>query len=95
MLLHANLLKRQCHEIVDPCFFSSIDYTLASDKHTKIFSNSVSNSPRYSILKFGPALCHIALDQHFSLGSAVFKILFDRYYVRKITYERFCNRLFL
>jgi hypothetical protein len=35
-------LKGQCHEIFDPGFFSSIDY------HPKLFSNSVSNSPRYS-----------------------------------------------
>jgi hypothetical protein len=39
--------------------------------------------------KFGLALCCIALEQFFLIGSPVFKILSDRCYVREIDYKRF------
>ncbi len=41
-------LKVQQHEIVDFWFFSIIDPIWAPDSHPKIFSNSVSNSWRFS-----------------------------------------------
>jgi hypothetical protein len=69
-----------------PSVFSLIDY---------IFSNSVSNSPCNSIANFCPALCDIALDKNFSLGSPLVFILFGSICVRKFTYERFFDRLFL
>jgi hypothetical protein len=41
------ILKRQSHEILDPRFFSPIKSPYVTDYQPKIFSNSVSISPRY------------------------------------------------
>ena len=43
-----NLLKGVCHEIFDLQFFSWFKPIWAPDKQAKVFSNSVSISPRYS-----------------------------------------------
>jgi hypothetical protein len=44
------------------CLLSAffVNYPYAPDLHPKIFSNSVSNSLRHSIVKFDAALCRIA-----------------------------------
>ncbi len=59
----ALLLKGQKHEIFDLRFFPSNEHTWAPDIHPKIFSNSVSNSLRYSNSKFDWPQYNIAASQ--------------------------------
>jgi hypothetical protein len=77
-----------CYDII-VTRFSSLDFfvtrLLQGSISTKIYC--VSNSSRYSIVKFDAALYDIARDQTFSLVIPIFKILYGRHYVRKITYE--------
>jgi hypothetical protein len=43
--------------------------TVPLKEHPKIFSDSVSNSPKYSRVKFDPALCRKARDHTYSFIS--------------------------
>jgi hypothetical protein len=73
-------LKRECHEIFDPRFFS-LNCTLGSpDSWAKTVLHIDSNSRSYSTSKIDSALC---------------RILFYCHGVGKITYDRFFERLLL
>jgi hypothetical protein len=81
-------LKRQCHEIFDPRFFSLNSTPGSPDSWAKTVLHIDSNSRSYSTTKIDSALCRRARSRFFLLDNAKF-ILFYCHGVGKITYDRF------
>ena len=73
LCLNMLFLKGVCHEIFYLQFFSWFEPIWAPDKQAKVFSNSVSISPRYLITKFekiDSAVCSTPRSQNFSLSNS-------------------------